>query len=114
MPAARRTKVRFRDGSLRVALRQALDAASYAVVHLERKRKRGDNGPWRQLPHPACFSGRVASISADDDEMIALDTAAPPSAMPTKGAGTTAAGCCAAGSLGELACPANLREGRDN
>ena len=29
---------------------------------------------WGRLPLPACFDGRVASISADDDEVIALDT----------------------------------------
>ena len=28
-----------------------------------------------QLPLPPCFDGRVASISLDDDEMIALDDA---------------------------------------
>lgn len=32
-------------------------------------------GPWRELPLPLCFAGRVATISADDDEMIALDDA---------------------------------------
>ena len=31
--------------------------------------------PWRTLPLPACFDGLVASISLDDDEMIALDDA---------------------------------------
>src|SRR3954447_12160939 len=36
-------------------------------------RARG-GGPWRELPVPACFAGRVASISVDDDELIALDT----------------------------------------
>lgn len=29
---------------------------------------------WHELTLPACFAGRVASISADDDELIALDT----------------------------------------
>lgn len=38
-------------------------------------RKRGAGGPWREIPLPPCFSGRVASISVDDDELIALDTA---------------------------------------
>ncbi|MDO8188577.1 hypothetical protein Q5424_24345 [Conexibacter sp. JD483] len=28
---------------------------------------------WRALPLPGCFAGRVASISADDDELIAID-----------------------------------------
>jgi hypothetical protein len=28
---------------------------------------------WRTMPLPACLAGRVASISADDDELIALD-----------------------------------------
>jgi hypothetical protein len=36
-------------------------------------RARDGNGPWRQLPLPLCFDGRVASISLDDDELIALD-----------------------------------------
>jgi hypothetical protein len=38
-------------------------------------RARDSADPWRQLPLPLCFAGRVASISLDDDEMIALDTA---------------------------------------
>jgi hypothetical protein len=33
----------------------------------------GDGDGWRRLPLPACFAGRVTSISADDDELIALD-----------------------------------------
>jgi hypothetical protein len=36
-------------------------------------RPRDSQDPWRQLPLPPCFAGRVASISLDDDEMIALD-----------------------------------------
>ena len=31
--------------------------------------------PWREMPLPACFAGRVSAISVDDDEMIALDQA---------------------------------------
>lgn len=31
--------------------------------------------PWRQVPVPPCFAGRVLRISADDDELIALDDA---------------------------------------
>src|SRR4051812_20601876 len=30
---------------------------------------------WRRMPLPPCFDGRVKSIAADDDEMIALDAA---------------------------------------
>ena len=30
-------------------------------------------GPWRQMPLPPCFDGRVKSIAVDDDELIALD-----------------------------------------
>jgi hypothetical protein len=30
--------------------------------------------PWAHLPVPACFEGKVAGISADDDELIAVDT----------------------------------------
>ena len=37
-------------------------------------RARESTGPWRQMPLPLCFDGRVRSISADDDELIALDT----------------------------------------
>jgi hypothetical protein len=37
-------------------------------------RARDSSGPWRQMPLPLCFDGRVAAISADDDELIALDT----------------------------------------
>src|SRR5439155_3244603 len=32
-------------------------------------------GTWRRMPLPPCFDGRVSSIAADDDEMIALDGA---------------------------------------
>ncbi|MDW5597478.1 hypothetical protein VSS74_24225 [Conexibacter stalactiti] len=28
---------------------------------------------WRRLPLPACFAGRVVAISADDDELVAID-----------------------------------------
>lgn len=28
---------------------------------------------WRRLPLPDCFAGRVAAISADDDELVAID-----------------------------------------
>src|SRR5438874_891103 len=38
-------------------------------------RARGSNDAWRELPLPLCFAGHVASISLDDDEMIALDDA---------------------------------------
>jgi hypothetical protein len=38
-------------------------------------RARGPRGPWRRMPLPPCFEGRVASISADDDEVVALDGA---------------------------------------
>jgi hypothetical protein len=38
-------------------------------------RARDETAPWRTLPIPLCFDGRVASISLDDDEMIALDDA---------------------------------------
>ena len=30
-------------------------------------------GPWRRMPLPPCFDGRVQSIAVDDDELIALD-----------------------------------------
>jgi len=33
----------------------------------------GGNG-WRRLPLPDCFAGRVKGISADDDELIAIDS----------------------------------------
>jgi hypothetical protein len=32
-------------------------------------------GDWRVLPLPACIDGRVAAVSVDDDELLALDTA---------------------------------------
>jgi hypothetical protein len=38
-------------------------------------RARESTAAWRQMPLPLCFDGRVASISLDDDELIALDTA---------------------------------------
>jgi hypothetical protein len=47
-------------------------AARHGAIYV---RKRGSNEPWRTLPLPLCFDGRVASISLDDDELIALDDA---------------------------------------
>ena len=38
-------------------------------------RRRQADEPWRELPVPPCFAERVASISVDDDELIAIDTA---------------------------------------
>jgi hypothetical protein len=32
-------------------------------------------GGWRTLPLPPCIDGRIAALSVDDDELIALDTA---------------------------------------
>jgi hypothetical protein len=32
-----------------------------------------DPDGWRQMPLPSCLDGRVATISADDDELIAID-----------------------------------------
>ena len=34
----------------------------------------GADGPWRELPLPACFAGDVQAISLDDDEMLAIDS----------------------------------------
>src|SRR4029077_7364419 len=34
----------------------------------------GTDGPWRALPLPACFAGDVQAISADDDEMLAIES----------------------------------------
>lgn len=34
----------------------------------------GDAIGWHEVPLPDCLAGRVASISADDDELIAIDT----------------------------------------
>ena len=39
------------------------------------QRRGTGNRTWRALPLPPCFAGRVKSISVDDDELIALDTA---------------------------------------
>jgi hypothetical protein len=36
-------------------------------------RGRGSSTPWRQVPLPACFDGRLTGIAVDDDELIALD-----------------------------------------
>jgi hypothetical protein len=37
--------------------------------------REGSDRSWHELQLPPCFAGRVASISVDDDELIALDTA---------------------------------------
>lgn len=63
----------------RVALRTASETFNRRYEFATRAgriygRNRG-GGPWREMPLPACFAGRVAAISLDDDEMIALDTA---------------------------------------
>lgn len=34
----------------------------------------GIHEPWAKLPVSSCFAGKVAGISADDDELIAVDT----------------------------------------
>src|SRR5262245_47395216 len=34
----------------------------------------GIRQPWKELPIPPCFYGRVTQISADDDELLAIDT----------------------------------------
>jgi hypothetical protein len=34
----------------------------------------GTDGSWRALPLPPCFAGDVQAISADDDEMLAIDS----------------------------------------
>jgi hypothetical protein len=36
-------------------------------------RRRGSDERWRAVPLPACLDGHLGAISADDDEMIALD-----------------------------------------
>jgi len=36
---------------------------------------RRKDGAWRAVPMPACIDGRLASIGADDDELVALDVA---------------------------------------
>ena len=36
-------------------------------------RRRGSDERWRAVPLPACLDGRLTGISADDDELIALD-----------------------------------------
>jgi hypothetical protein len=36
-------------------------------------RERREGGTWRQAPLPACIAGRLTGISADDDELVALD-----------------------------------------
>ena len=38
-------------------------------------RPRDGDDVWRRLPLPACFDGDVKAISADDDELVALDSA---------------------------------------
>lgn len=38
------------------------------------KSNSGIKEPWAHLPVPACFEGKVESISVDDDELIAVDT----------------------------------------
>ena len=52
----RRYEFVLRDGRIYVRVRESRD-------------------PWRELPIPLCFAGRVASMSVDDDELVALDTA---------------------------------------
>jgi hypothetical protein len=38
-------------------------------------RTRESETPWRQMPLPLCFAGRVTAISVDDDELVATDSA---------------------------------------
>src|SRR4051812_772304 len=47
------------------------DGRIYLKPNVERA---GRDGPWRELPLPACFAGDVQAISTDDDEMLAIDS----------------------------------------
>lgn len=42
-------------------------------LYVRRAAGAADPDGWRQVPLPPCLDGRVASISADDDELIAID-----------------------------------------
>lgn len=42
-------------------------------LYVRRAAGAADPDGWRAMPLPACLDGHVASISADDDELIALD-----------------------------------------
>ncbi len=64
-------EVYFRDG--KEGFNRLYDFATRRGAIFARLRK-PDRG-WRRVPLPACFAGRVAAISVDDDEMIALDIA---------------------------------------
>jgi hypothetical protein len=43
------------------------------ALYVRRASGAADPDGWRQMPLPPCLDGRVASISADDDELIAVD-----------------------------------------
>src|SRR6478609_891141 len=65
----------------RVTLRDATEsfnqryqfASRGGQIYVAERAGAGARADWRTLPLPDCFAGRVASISADDDELVAID-----------------------------------------
>jgi hypothetical protein len=60
----------------RIYLRTATETFNRRYAFATRKGEiyaQARGGQWRRMPLPPCFAGRVASISVDDDELIALD-----------------------------------------
>ena len=47
------------------------DGHLYMKPNIERT---GEDGPWHQVTAPACLDGDIREISADDDELVALDS----------------------------------------
>jgi hypothetical protein len=48
------------------------DGRLYVKPNVERT---GRDGPWQQVTTPACLDGDIKEISADDDELVAIDSA---------------------------------------
>ncbi len=74
-PRSLPARVDLRGPSATYNRRYAFAVARGRVWFTSRTEVTGIRQPWARLPLPACLDGHVTQISADDDEMIALDDA---------------------------------------
>ena len=67
-------QVLFRTGSQSFNRRYQFAVAGGTIWFKSNTAVTGIVEPWAHLAVPACFEGKVASLSVDDDELIAIDT----------------------------------------
>ncbi len=66
-------RVTLRDATESFNQRYQFATRGGQIYVAERGGRAGARADWRTLPLPDCFAGRVATISADDDELVAID-----------------------------------------